>query len=74
MVFVNTVKRDSIRFLEWFGELGEFCIRIIRAPFSPGYQIKELIKQMDEVGSKSLPIVALAGSAVGCSSIHAFTG
>lgn len=65
MVFVNTVKRDSIRFLEWFGELGEFCIRIIRAPFSPGYQIKELIKQMDEVGSKSLPIVALAGSAVG---------
>ncbi|MCI0412908.1 ABC transporter permease [bacterium] len=65
MVFVNTVKRDSIRFLEWFGELGEFCIRIIRAPFSPGYQMKELIKQMDEVGSKSLPIVALAGSAVG---------
>jgi phospholipid/cholesterol/gamma-HCH transport system permease protein len=50
---------------EWFGELGGFCGRLIRAAITPPYEWRELIRQMDEVGSKSLPLVALAGTAIG---------
>ena len=50
---------------EWFGELGIFCVRLARAAISPPYELAELIRQCDEVGSKSLPLVALAGAATG---------
>ena len=52
-------------FLEWFGELGIFCARLVRAAFAPPFEGRELIRQMDEIGSKSLPLVALAGTAIG---------
>jgi len=52
-------------FFEWFGELGTFCARLFRAMFSPPYEVREFIRQMDAVGSKSLPLVALAGAATG---------
>src|SRR5262245_7913709 len=38
---------------------------MFRAGLNSKYQIKELIRQMDEVGSRSLPVVALAGGAIG---------
>src|SRR5437868_15193358 len=50
---------------EWFGELGIFTARLVRAALSPPYEIREFIHQCDEVGSKSLPLVALAGAATG---------
>jgi phospholipid/cholesterol/gamma-HCH transport system permease protein len=50
---------------EWFGELGLFCGRLIHATLVPPYEIRELIRQLDEIGSKSLPLVALAGAATG---------
>ena len=50
---------------EWFGDLGIFCGRLARAAFTPPYELAELIRQCDEVGSKSLPLVALAGAATG---------
>src|SRR5437879_7487287 len=50
---------------EWFGELGLFCIRLIRAALTPPYEFGELLRQCDAVGSKSLPLVALAGAATG---------
>jgi phospholipid/cholesterol/gamma-HCH transport system permease protein len=52
-------------FFEWFGELGLFCGRLIRAAVAPPYEGRELLRQLDEVGSKSLPLVALAGAATG---------
>jgi len=52
-------------FFEWFGELFIFCRRTARVAFLPPYEWRELIKQMDSVGSKSLPLVALAGAATG---------
>lgn len=52
-------------FLEWFGDLGRFCVRLGRAAVSPPYEWKELLRQMDEIGTKSLPLVALAGAAIG---------
>src|SRR5437764_15194212 len=51
--------------VEWFGELGFFCGRLIRAAIVPPYEFRELIRQCDEIGSKSLPLVALAGAATG---------
>src|SRR5262245_29352906 len=51
--------------LEWFGELGEFCWRTAKASITPPYEWKELLRQLDEIGAKSLPLVLLAGSAIG---------
>jgi phospholipid/cholesterol/gamma-HCH transport system permease protein len=52
-------------FFEWFGNLGMFTWRVARAAVTPPYEWGELIRQLDDVGSKSLPLVALAGSAIG---------
>jgi phospholipid/cholesterol/gamma-HCH transport system permease protein len=52
-------------FLEWFGELGIFIWHVMRATVRRPFEGRELIRQLDEVGSKSLPMVALAGAAIG---------
>jgi phospholipid/cholesterol/gamma-HCH transport system permease protein len=51
--------------LEWFGNLGIFSWRVLKAAVTPPFEGRELIRQMDDIGSKSLPLVALAGGAVG---------
>ena len=53
------------RFFEWVGELGIFSWRVLRAGVTPPYEWRELIRQLDEVGSKSLLPVAMAGAAIG---------
>lgn len=50
---------------EWFGSLGIFCWKVLRAAVTPPYEWRELIRQLDEVGSKSFPLIALAGAAIG---------
>lgn len=52
-------------FLEWFGELGIFFWHVVRAAVTPPFEFRELFRQLDEIGSKSLPVVALAGGAIG---------
>ncbi len=52
-------------FLEWFGELGVFVGQLLRDGFTPPFEGREIVRQMDEVGSKSLPLVLLAGAALG---------
>jgi phospholipid/cholesterol/gamma-HCH transport system permease protein len=52
-------------FFEWFGELGLFCMRLARTILAPPYEGSEFVRQMDAVGSMSLPLVALAGAATG---------
>jgi len=60
-----------LRIIEWFGELGIFVARAIRAGITSRYQLKELIRQMDEIGSKSILLVILTGAALGVvMSIH----
>jgi len=51
--------------LEWFGGIGQFCLRLAKSLLAPPYEIKELLRQMDEVGAKSLPLIAAAGGAIG---------
>jgi phospholipid/cholesterol/gamma-HCH transport system permease protein len=50
---------------EWFGDLGIFFWRVVRAAATPPFEFRELFRQLDEIGSKSLPLVALAGAATG---------
>ena len=52
-------------FLEWFGHLGLFFWQVARAAVTPPFEFQELFRQLDEIGSKSLPLVALAGAATG---------
>jgi phospholipid/cholesterol/gamma-HCH transport system permease protein len=52
-------------FFEWFGNLGIFFWQVLRAAVTPPYEWRELIRQLDEVGSKSFPLVVMAGSAIG---------
>jgi phospholipid/cholesterol/gamma-HCH transport system permease protein len=53
------------QFLEWFGDLGIFFWQVVRAAVTPPFEFRELLRQLDEIGSKSLPLVALAGAATG---------
>ena len=53
------------KFLGWFGDLGIFFWQVVRAAVTPPFEFRELFRQLDEVGSKSLPLVALAGAATG---------
>src|SRR5208282_2562169 len=53
------------KFLEWFGDLGIFAWQVVRAAVTPPFEFRELFRQLDEIGSKSLPLVALAGAATG---------
>jgi phospholipid/cholesterol/gamma-HCH transport system permease protein len=52
-------------FLEWFGDLSLFVWQVMRAAVRRPFEGRELLRQLDEVGSKSLPVVALAGAAIG---------
>ena len=51
--------------IEWFGELTLFCGRLIRSTLAPPYELREFVRQMDEIGSKSVFLVTLAGAATG---------
>jgi phospholipid/cholesterol/gamma-HCH transport system permease protein len=58
-------KHFFVSVFEWFGELGLFCGRLVRSALAPPYEFRELLRQCDEIGSKSLPLIALAGAATG---------
>jgi phospholipid/cholesterol/gamma-HCH transport system permease protein len=60
-----SIKNPLMAFFEWFGDLGMFCVRPIWAAFIPPYEIQKFVHQFDELGSKSLPLVALARAATG---------
>jgi phospholipid/cholesterol/gamma-HCH transport system permease protein len=62
---VSLPRRFVVSVFEWFGELGIFCWQLLRATLTPPYEFREFFRQCDEIGSKSLPLVALAGAATG---------
>jgi phospholipid/cholesterol/gamma-HCH transport system permease protein len=62
---MDIAKKLLVSAVEWFGELGMFCARLARSAFAPPYDFREFIRQCDAIGSKSLPLVALAGAATG---------
>jgi phospholipid/cholesterol/gamma-HCH transport system permease protein len=64
-VTVNSSNGLVSEFLEWFGDLAIFFWQVVRAGLTPPFEFRELFRQLDEIGSKSLPLVALAGAATG---------
>src|SRR3989440_11223249 len=62
---VPVARNFLVAVFEWFGDLGLFCARLLRAALTPPYEFGELLRQCDAIGSKSLPLVALAGGATG---------
>jgi phospholipid/cholesterol/gamma-HCH transport system permease protein len=60
-----TSKTAVVSIFEWFGEMTLFSGQLLRAAATPPYELRELVRQMDEIGTKSLPLVALAGAAIG---------
>lgn len=62
---LSTSQNPVTEFLEWFGELFLFGWRVLRAGVTPPFEYRELIRQLDEIGSLSLPLVAMAGAAIG---------
>jgi phospholipid/cholesterol/gamma-HCH transport system permease protein len=52
-------------FFDWFGNLGIFSWKVLQAAVTPPFEWRELVRQLDDVGSKSFPLVALAGAAIG---------
>lgn len=61
----NALAVTFVAALEWFGEMGIFCARLARSIFARPFEGRELLRQMDAMGSQSLPLVALAGAATG---------
>ena len=53
------------RSLEWFGDLGSFSWKVICAAVTRPFELREIIRQLDEIGAKSVPLVVLAGTAIG---------
>ncbi len=58
-------KAPSPSFLEWFGELGAFVAKLVTSTFTRPFHFRELLQQMHEVGTRSLPLVLLAGASTG---------
>ncbi len=63
--FATAAAAAVISFFEWFGELCLFSKRLACAMITPPFEFAELLRQMDIIGSLSLPLVALAGAATG---------
>src|ERR1041385_6473182 len=61
----GVVPAAFVAVFEWFGELGLFVWRLVKVLFALPFEGREFIRQMDAIGSKSFPLVVLAGSATG---------
>jgi len=59
------VRCSIVSLFEWFGELGLFVARLARSALVPPFEGGEFVRQLDEIGSRSFVLVALAGAATG---------
>jgi phospholipid/cholesterol/gamma-HCH transport system permease protein len=51
--------------LTWAGEVGSFGLQALREALRPPFEMKELLRQLYDIGSRSVPLIAAAGFAVG---------
>ncbi|HZM62873.1 MAG TPA: ABC transporter permease, partial [Vicinamibacterales bacterium] len=51
--------------LEAVGRGSQFAFRAFRGMFLPPYEIQETLRQLFELGSRSVPLIAVSGLAVG---------
>src|ERR1051326_5840396 len=62
---VASVTRPLTSAIEWFGEIGLFAARVLRASLRPRFEWREFLRQLDDIGAQSAGLVALAGAAIG---------
>ncbi len=62
---VRTFGKPLQAMVEWVGDLGFFGWRVAQAIFSRPFEGAEFWRQLDAIGAKSFPLVALAGAATG---------
>jgi phospholipid/cholesterol/gamma-HCH transport system permease protein len=65
MTVLDTVGTLVAHALAWCGELSLFAARSIREVFRPPYEVAETLRQLHELGVRSVPLIAVAGLAVG---------
>lgn len=53
------------RFLSTAGEMTYFALRAIGSAFLPPYEWAELLQQLEQIGARSVPLIAAAGFALG---------
>jgi len=51
--------------IESVGDFGIFAWRILNAMVRPPYEWREFLNQLDSIGARSMPLIALAGAATG---------
>ena len=61
----SSVGKSVTSFFDWFGAVGYFCKNTVHALFTGSFEGREFLRQLDSAGSKSLPLIALAGAATG---------
>src|SRR5688572_26944745 len=55
----------AIAFFTAVGEVSAFALKAVREAFIPPFELRETIRQVYELGVRSVPLVAVAGLAVG---------
>ncbi len=65
MTMLDAVGNSVVQSAAWCGELALFAARSIREVFRPPYEVGETLRQLHELGVRSVPLIALAGLAVG---------
>jgi phospholipid/cholesterol/gamma-HCH transport system permease protein len=55
----------TLGFLAFAGELSLFGLRALGQAFRPPLELREIVRQIGEIGYRSLPLIAAAGLAVG---------
>jgi phospholipid/cholesterol/gamma-HCH transport system permease protein len=61
----NSLSYPLVGLFDWCGELGLFAWRALVTAFTSRFSFRDFVRQLDEVGARSVPLVALAGSAIG---------
>jgi len=51
--------------IRWFGDVSSFGLRALRASVRPPLEFEQVVRQIYEFGSRSLPLIGAAGFAVG---------
>ena len=66
MINVLTATTEPVfKSLAWVGDFGKFCWRVAATILNWPFETREFLRQLDTIGSKSLPLVVLAGGATG---------
>lgn len=56
---------NTKHFVTSAGEMSYFCLRAISSAFSPPYEWAASLRQLEEIGARSVPLIGAAGLALG---------